>query len=49
VFGKPAVADINIAVVVVHTAGNEIIQAVPKNSDESFIKSLRFFNTDFLY
>jgi hypothetical protein len=49
VFGKPAAAGINTAAVAVHTAGNEIIQAVRKNSDESFIKGLRFFYTGFLY
>jgi hypothetical protein len=49
VFGKPAAADINIAAAIVHTAGNEIILAVRKNSDESFINGLRFFNTGFLY
>jgi hypothetical protein len=47
--GKPAAAGINTVVVTVHTAGNEIIQAVRKNSDVSFIKGLRFFYTGFLY
>jgi hypothetical protein len=48
-FGKLIVADINTAAAAASTAGNGIIQAARKISDESFIKSLRFLNMGFLY